>query len=101
MVIGATTISPIPMPGHSPDSTGFEVERDGLRMLFAGDVVRSPRLAQHRGRLGYDAGAYAEALEALLEDPPDVIFPGHGPFCMSKTDHWIGEELVKLLRDCS
>jgi metallo-beta-lactamase class B len=96
--IGAVRIAAIPMPGHSPDSTGFEVEREGRRMLFTGDAVRSPRLEQHRERLGYDAEAYLETLEKLLEDPPDVLFPGHGPFCMSKTEHWIGEELVKLLR---
>jgi glyoxylase-like metal-dependent hydrolase (beta-lactamase superfamily II) len=96
--IGAARISPVPMPGHSPDSTGILIERDGRRMLFSGDAVRSPGLSQYRERLGYDAEAYLGTLEALLAEPPDVLFPGHGPFCMSKTDHWIGEELAKLLR---
>jgi len=99
MTLGACQVRAIHLPGHSPGSMGYEVIHDGRRMLFCGDAVRSPLLEQHRGRLGYDAEEYAKTLVRLLEDPPDVLYPGHGPFCVSKTEHWIGEELRKLLED--
>jgi glyoxylase-like metal-dependent hydrolase (beta-lactamase superfamily II) len=95
--LGACRITARHLPGHSADSVAYEVEHQGRRMLFCGDVVRSPALEQHRSRADYDRDAYLASLRRLLEDPPDVLYPGHGPFCLSKTDHWIGEELKKLL----
>ncbi|NIM70856.1 MAG: hypothetical protein GTO48_10495, partial [Xanthomonadales bacterium] len=50
-----------------------------------------------RNRLDYDHETYVETLVGLLEDPPDVLYPGHGPFCLSHAEHWIGQELSKLL----
>jgi len=91
------TIRAVPLPGHSADSMGWEATCEGRRMLFCGDAVRSPAIPQHRDRLDYDGETYARTLMGLLDDPPDVLYPGHGPFCLSKTEHWIAEELRKLL----
>lgn len=96
MTIGACSIRAVYMPGHSADSTGYEVTHEGRRVLFCGDAVRWPGLEQFRNRPGYDKAAYVETLKRLMEDPPQVLYPGHGPFCLSKTEHWIGEELRKL-----
>ena len=98
LTLGACEIRAIALPGHSADSMGYEVVHHGRRMLFCGDAVRSPAIEQFRDRSDYDAGAYYLTLTRLLEDPPDVLYPGHGPFCLSKTEHWIEEELKKLLR---
>ncbi len=87
------------LPGHSPGSFGYELVHEDSRMLFCGDVVRSPALEQVRNRPGYDHAAYNATLLRLLEDPPDVLYPGHGPFCLSHTEHWIAEELKELLRE--
>ncbi|KPK62526.1 MAG: hypothetical protein AMK73_05970 [Planctomycetes bacterium SM23_32] len=97
VTIGACTIRAVPLPGHSADSMGWEATCEGRRMLFCGDAVRSPAIPQHRDRLDYDGETYARTLMGLLDDPPDVLYPGHGPFCLSKTEHWIAEELRKLL----
>jgi len=95
--LGACTVRAVALPGHSACSMGFEVVRDGPRMLFCGDAVRSPLLDQFRNRLDYDREAYVRSLTGLLDDPPDVLYPGHGPFCLSRAEHWIGRELRKLL----
>lgn len=98
MELGRCRITALHLPGHSPGSVGWEVACEGRRLLFCGDVVRSPALPQQRARLGYDHDAYVQSLLRLLEDPPHVLYPGHGPFCLSHTDQWIGQELRKLLK---
>ncbi len=98
LTLGACEFRSVPMPGHSADSTGWEMTHEGRRMLFCGDAVRSPLLEQFRNRPDYDRQAYLGSLLRLLEDPPEVLYPGHGPVCVSKTEQWIGEEIKKLLR---
>jgi glyoxylase-like metal-dependent hydrolase (beta-lactamase superfamily II) len=63
--------------------------------VVAADV--SPLLDSFRSRLDYDKKAYVKSLQRLLDDPPDVLYPGHGPFCLSDAHVWIEEELKKLL----
>jgi glyoxylase-like metal-dependent hydrolase (beta-lactamase superfamily II) len=72
-------------PGHTPGSTCYLIERAGLRVLFAGDVIQglderplgtySAYLApRYRG----DAKSYLASLQALREMPvPDLLLPGH------------------------
>ena len=97
--VGGISLTTIVLPGHSPGCVGYEMVVGGRRMLFCGDVVRSPLLASFRNRLDYDWEAYVESLERLLEAPPDVLYPGHGPFCLSDARVWIEEELKKVLAD--
>ncbi len=98
ITVGNCPIRAVALPGHCADSTGYAIVQARRRMLFCGDAVRSPRLEQFRDRPDYDHDAYFQTLTALLEDPPDVLYPGHGPFCLSKAEHWIAEELKKLMR---
>jgi len=95
--VGAVRLKVLALPGHSPGSAGFELTLDRQRVLFCGDVVRSPLLRSRRDRFGYDRSAYVRSLERLLEEPPDVLFPGHGPFCLSHGRAWIEEELRNIL----
>jgi glyoxylase-like metal-dependent hydrolase (beta-lactamase superfamily II) len=95
--LGGCSFRALHLPGHSAGSMGYELCHGERRILFCGDAVRSPGEEQIRNRLDYDAETYRETLLGLLEEPPDVLYPGHGPFCLSHPEHWIAEELKKLL----
>jgi hydroxyacylglutathione hydrolase len=69
------TIDVYSVPGHSPDSIVYRVDR----LLFTGDAL-------HAGLIGrtlspYNAVTLAERLQARILAQPDdcVILPGHGP----------------------
>jgi metallo-beta-lactamase class B len=96
--LGKFEFTALHLPGHSTGCVGYQVTCENRTMLFCGDTVRWPGMEQIRGRLDYDREAYVETLRRLLADPPDVLYPGHGPFCLSHADQWIGEELKRLLR---
>ncbi len=95
--VGRLSLKALALPGHSPGSMGYELVVDDCRMLFCGDVVRSPLLDSFRGRPDYDRECYVSSLKTLLEEPPEVLYPGHGPFCLSHGRTWIQEELKKVL----
>jgi len=95
--VGDCQFTVVALPGHSQGSVGYELHSERGRMLFCGDVVRSPGLESFRNRLDYDPELYLESLTKLLEDPPDMLYPGHGLFCLSYGRVWIEEELEKLL----
>ena len=95
--VGGLGFQAVSLPGHSPGCMGYELLVEDVRMMFCGDVVRGPLLESFRNRLDYDRQAHAESLKRLLEDPSDVLYPGHGPFCLSDGHVWIEEELKKLL----
>lgn len=93
--IGGAVFQALAAPGHSPGSICYVLERDGRRVLFAGDVLlclngnvqqvdpamRSPfgtyvayRAPRYRG----SADAYLSTLRKLREmPPPDLVLPGH------------------------
>jgi len=97
--VGALGFEVLALPGHSAGCLGYEVRLEDVRMLFCGDVVRSPLLRSFRNRSDYDRQAYAASLRRLLDDPPDVLYPGHGPFCLSDGHVWVEEELKRVLAD--
>jgi len=92
-----TSLKAVELPGHSPGCMGYEIEVGRDRALFCGDVVRSPAYQSYRNRRDYDCERYAATLERLLSDPPEILYPGHGPFCLSHGRAWIEEELKKVL----
>jgi metallo-beta-lactamase class B len=82
------------MPGHTPGSICYLLERAGLRALFTGDVISMlvgdekshVRIAKALGtystylppRYRGDAGAYLGSLRQLRAMPvPDLVLPGH------------------------
>jgi glyoxylase-like metal-dependent hydrolase (beta-lactamase superfamily II) len=82
-------------PGHTPGSVCYLMEKDGLRVLFSGDVVMSllgderltdPHLREPLGtystyrapRYRGDASAFLATLRTLRSLPaPDLVLPGH------------------------
>ncbi len=91
---GDVRITAIATPGHTPGSTCYLVERDGLRIFFSGDVIMklkgepAPRYAldeplgtystylapRYRG----DAATYLATLRKLeAMAGPDLLLPGH------------------------
>jgi glyoxylase-like metal-dependent hydrolase (beta-lactamase superfamily II) len=77
------------MPGHTPGSVCYLLERDGRRILFTGDVVMSLTDTSPLGGPGIyaaylppryrgDARAFVESLRRLRAmTPPDLVLPGH------------------------
>jgi metallo-beta-lactamase class B len=82
--LGDTTIHALACPGHTPGSMCFLTEKEGVRILFSGDVIASFRFGpatypvsispKYRG----DAAAYLKTINGLLErEVPDLLLPGH------------------------
>lgn len=94
IAFGDVVVRPLATPGHTPGSTCYLVEKNGIRALFAGDVV-SMLLGYkgstniHQKALGTysaylapryrgDATAYLESLLMLRRlAVPDLVLPGH------------------------
>ncbi len=81
---GGTRIEALALPGHTPGSICYRMERDGQTILFSGDVIASLNFGpaiypvdispKYRG----DAEAYLTSLDRLLGmQPPDLLLPGH------------------------
>ncbi len=96
--VGAVTLHAHSTPGHSPGHMAYSLMEDSQRILFSGDAVRSPQLRSRRDRFGFDSDDRLECLINLLEEPSDVIYPGHGPFCLSDGQTWVQKELEKELQ---
>ena len=75
---GNTTLKAFHVPGHSPGSMAFYVEKEGV--LFAGDVLFRGSI----GRTDLPGGDYATLIRSITEKLlplPDstVVYSGHGP----------------------
>jgi glyoxylase-like metal-dependent hydrolase (beta-lactamase superfamily II) len=87
--LGGVRFQVLATPGHTPGSTCYLMERNGLRVLFSGDVVMSlvgsqgwkplgtyPTYLPPRFRGG--ARAFLASLRTLRALPvPDLVLPGH------------------------
>ena len=94
IAVGDVRIQAIAAPGHTPGSVCYLVERQGLRALFAGDVIMMLRGDEPpRTELGKPLGTYSaylppryrgDASESLASlrhlrwlPVPDLVLPGH------------------------
>ncbi len=84
--IGDAKFRALALPGHSPGSVGYLLDRPGRRALFAGDVVMQLTGAKPLGiyttylapRYRGNPAAYLDTLRKLRElPPPDLLLPGH------------------------
>ncbi len=86
--IGDTHFEAIAAPGHTPGSICYLLERRGLRVLFAGDVIQAlnPTTKNVLGtyaaylppRYRGNAADYLATLRRLREMPtPHLVLPGH------------------------
>lgn len=83
---GGTSFTALAAPGHTPGSMCYLLERDNLRVLFAGDVIVSLSGNEPLGTyVGYlpprfrgSARDYLSTLKRLASMPvPDLVLPGH------------------------
>ncbi len=72
------------LPGHTPDCVGFRGNVDGLDAMFTGDAIIGDQ-GPVRGVIGWldglwqsDVPTYERTIQALLQNPPQLILPGHG-----------------------
>jgi glyoxylase-like metal-dependent hydrolase (beta-lactamase superfamily II) len=94
ITLGRARFRALAMPGHTPGSICYYLERDGLRVLFSGDVIsmlrgdpESPELVRRplgtytaylAPRYRGDARSYLASLRKLLALPvPNLVLPGH------------------------
>lgn len=83
-----THVRVIAAPGHTPGSVCYLLERNGLRVLFTGDVIQSVNSANPSALGTYsaylpplyrgNAAEYLATLKRLRALPvPDLVLPGH------------------------
>jgi glyoxylase-like metal-dependent hydrolase (beta-lactamase superfamily II) len=94
VAVGEARFSVLATPGHTPGSMCYLMERQGLRVLFSGDVIMALRGdgwtgSDRAGPLGTytaylapryrgDAAAFLATLRRLRALPaPDLVLPGH------------------------
>lgn len=84
--VGGLTVKCIAAPGHSDDSVIWEIELDGERSWFVGDVIATADTYSGlqvqptwTGSPGFDRAAYLETAAKLVSLDCDHVFPGHGP----------------------
>jgi metallo-beta-lactamase class B len=72
------------LPGHTPDSTIFLFDHEGVRVGISGDVAFGHKNGDIPA-LGFlcalwlsDLEAYVESLRRMAELPVDLLLPGHG-----------------------
>jgi glyoxylase-like metal-dependent hydrolase (beta-lactamase superfamily II) len=82
--MGSARVTSLHMPGHTPDSTLFIAEYDGVRVGFCGDIAFSPPPGSS-GEIGWlsllwlsDLSLYQKSLNRFLTVDLDILLPGHG-----------------------
>jgi metallo-beta-lactamase class B len=82
--LGGVAVTAYFLPGHTPDSTLYTFERDGLRVGICGDIAFGPT-ADGDTAIGLlsllwlsDLDRYLDSLQRLAAMPIDVLVPGHG-----------------------
>lgn len=77
LLLGASTIEALHIPGHSPGSVAYLLESGGRRILFGQDV-HGPLAASLRSNPTH----YQQSLQTLLALQADILCEGHyGIFC--------------------
>ncbi|MBC8003473.1 MAG: MBL fold metallo-hydrolase [Opitutaceae bacterium] len=105
-----TRFSVIATPGHTPGGLCYLLERDGLRVLFTGDVIQNLSRPS-RGLMGTyiaslppnyrgNAPDYLETLRQLRTMPlPDLILPGHPQMDETPQNPHLTDKKWKVLLD--
>lgn len=83
--VGGLRVRCLAAPGHADGLVIYEIELNGERLWFTGDMFQA--MHAHRwvelpwtGALDFDRAKYIQSLARLLKLPPcDHLFPGHGP----------------------
>lgn len=98
--VGNLSLRAIHIPGHSPGSTCFLMEKNEKRILFSGDVVF------HGGEIGLincsgsNLADYRKYVTRLANLSVDVLLPGHKMFTLRGGQEHINKA-IKALRELS
>lgn len=84
------------VPGHANSCVLYEIELNGQRLWFVGDVILTGPECQTvqlgwNGGPDYDRSLYLETLRRLSHMSCDCLLPGHGPPCIGN-----GKRLVEM-----
>lgn len=82
--VGELELEVLETPGHSRGHVSFALEHDGVRTLFAGDVVFAGGKVVIQNIWDCFIGEYADSLDKLSRRRFDRLFSGHGPFLLSE-----------------
>ncbi len=87
--LGGRTLSALHLPGHSPDSMAFFTESEGLKVLFAQDVLGplDPIILS-------DEEHYRQSCNELLSLEADILCDGHRGIYRGK------EAVKKYIKSC-
>ena len=89
------------LPGHTPDSTVFLFEHEGVRVGVCGDVAFGPKgggipaLGFLCALWGSDLDDYVASLRRLAELPIDLLVPGHGAVVWGRDE--VGAAVARAL----
>jgi len=94
--VGELTVRCIAAPGHAQSCIIYEIDLDGRRLWFVGDVILVGHECQSvelgwTGGPDYDRPTYLKTLCRLAHMECDVLLPGHGPTCVKD-----GKQLVEM-----
>jgi glyoxylase-like metal-dependent hydrolase (beta-lactamase superfamily II) len=104
LAVGGLVVRAIATPGHANGHTVYEVEMDGERLWFTGDLFEARHA--HRGidlpwtgDIAFSRPEYIESLAGLLARPLcDHLLPGHGPAGIGKGRYLVEEAYSEALR---
>ena len=93
--VGPFVVETIPLPGHTPDGTGYRIRE--LDLLAAGDHLSAVEFPFASSTAEYRA-TVERLLELLRDDPPGIVVPGHGPSLTAAEALRIAEADLRYLR---
>jgi hydroxyacylglutathione hydrolase len=95
VALGEFVVETFPLVGHTPDGTGFRLRELGL--LVVGDYLSSVEFPFATSPAAYRL-TLAGLIELLREDPPETVFPGHGPPLTAEEALGVAEADLRYLR---
>jgi hydroxyacylglutathione hydrolase len=76
VALGTFVVETFPLTGHTEDGTGYRIREHGL--LIVGDHLSPVEFPFAKSPAAYRF-TLAGLIDALREDPPKTVIPGHGP----------------------
>lgn len=98
--VGNLSLWAVNVPGHSPGSTCFLMEKEKRRILFAGDVVFYDGEIGLLNSSGSNLADYRKYITRLANLSVDVLLPGHKMFTLREGQNHI-DKAIKALRGLS
>lgn len=98
--VGNLSLRSVNVPGHSPGSTCFLMEKEKRRILFTGDVVFYDGEIGLLNYSGSNLADYRKYITRLANLSVDVLLPGHKMFTLRGGQEHI-DKAIEALRELS